>query len=52
MIFKCKKTGNTVEFKAEHDVEAMKQHPDYEVVTKLESKKNKKKKSFFSSKED
>lgn len=50
MIFKCKKTGNTVEFKAEHDVEAMKNHPDYEVVT--ESKTTKKKKSFFSSEEE
>lgn len=50
MIFKCKKTGNTVEFTAEHDVEAMKQHPDYEVVT--ESKTTKKKKSFFSSEEE
>ena len=50
MIFKCKKTGNTVEFIAEHDVEAMKQHPDYEVVT--ESKTTKKKKSFFSSEEE
>lgn len=52
MIFKCKKTGNTVEFKAEHDVEAMKNHPDYEVVTESKPKESKKKKSFFSSEED
>ena len=48
MIFKCKKTGNTVEFTAEHDVVAMKQHPDYEVV-EGHKKETKKKKSFFSS---
>ena len=50
MIFKCKKTGNTVEFKAEHDVEAMKNHPDYEVVE--EKKVSKKKSSWLDKEED
>jgi hypothetical protein len=47
MIFKCKKTGNTVEFIAEHDVEAMKQHPDYEVVSESKTKTTSKKKSSW-----
>lgn len=32
MIFRCKVSGNTVEFTAEHDVKAMLKHPQYEVV--------------------
>lgn len=32
MIFKCKVSGNTVEFTAEHDIKAMLKHPQYEVV--------------------
>ena len=32
MIFKCKVSGNTVEFKADHDIKAMLKHPQYEVV--------------------
>ncbi len=32
MIFKCKLSGQTVEFTAEHDVQAMLTHPQYEVV--------------------
>lgn len=31
-VFKCKASGNTVEFKQEHDVEQMRKHPDYEEV--------------------
>ena len=31
-IFKCKQTGNTVEFDTEHDVKAMRAHPDYDEV--------------------
>lgn len=32
MIFKCKVSGNTVEFTQEHDIKAMLKHPQYEVV--------------------
>ena len=32
MIFRCKVSGNTVEFTAQHDIEAMLQHHQYEVV--------------------
>jgi hypothetical protein len=31
-LFKCKQTGNTVEFDLEHDIDAMRTHPDYEEV--------------------
>jgi len=35
--FKCNKTGNTVTFKAEYDIETMRQHPEYtEVETTVE----------------
>lgn len=32
MKFKCKHTGNVVEFKEDHDIQAMLDHPEYEVV--------------------
>ena len=32
MKFKCKISGEVVEFEAEHDVLAMQTHPGYEVV--------------------
>ena len=32
MIFKCIATGNTVEFTAAHDIEAMLKHHQYVVV--------------------
>jgi hypothetical protein len=32
MIFKCLATGNTVEFTAAHDIEAMLKHHQYAVV--------------------
>lgn len=32
MIFRCKVSGNTVEFTAQHDIEAMLHHHQYEVV--------------------
>lgn len=32
MIFRCKVSGNTVEFTQEHDIRDMLQHPQYEVV--------------------
>jgi hypothetical protein len=32
MIFKCLATGNTVEFTAAHDIEAMLKHHQYVVV--------------------
>jgi hypothetical protein len=31
-FFKCKQTGNVTEFIHEHDIVAMKTHPDYEEV--------------------
>ena len=31
-LFKCMQTGNTVEFDLDHDIVAMRQHPDYEEV--------------------
>jgi hypothetical protein len=33
MIFKCIATGNTVEFTAAHDIEAMLKHHQYVVVS-------------------
>ena len=52
--FKCNISGNTVEFVADHDVKAMREHPGYTEVTvpvKEEKKEVKSKKSFFN-KED
>jgi hypothetical protein len=31
-LFKCIQTGNTVEFDLDHDIQTMRQHPDYEEV--------------------
>jgi hypothetical protein len=31
--FKCNKTGNTVTFKSQYDIESMRQHPEYTEVT-------------------
>lgn len=28
-LFKCNQTGNTVEFDLDHDIDAMRTHPDY-----------------------
>jgi hypothetical protein len=42
--FKCKHTGNEVEFTQEYDIEEMRRHPEYEEVTeevKTETKKQK-----------
>lgn len=39
MIFKCLVSGNTVEFKEQHDIEAMLTHPQYEVVEDEETTK-------------
>ena len=30
--FRCKQTGNTVDFDLDHDIVAMRSHPDYEEV--------------------
>ena len=30
--FKCRKTGNTVTFKSQYDIESMRQHPEYSEV--------------------
>lgn len=29
VTFKCNKTGNTVTFKSQYDIESMRQHPEY-----------------------
>ncbi len=41
MKFKCKQTGCEYEFLAEHDIEAMLTHPQYEVVEPKEEVKEK-----------
>ena len=38
-LFKCKSTGNTVEFDLEWDVVQMRAHPDYDEVIVEEEKK-------------
>ena len=35
-IFKCKVSGNTVEFKEQHDIDQMRKHPEYEEVVVVE----------------
>jgi hypothetical protein len=32
VTFKCNKTGNTVAFSAEYDIETMRKHPEYSEV--------------------
>lgn len=32
MKFRCKETGNVVEFTSEHDIKTMQEHPQYEEV--------------------
>jgi hypothetical protein len=32
VTFKCNKTGNTVKFSSEYDIESMRQHPEYTEV--------------------
>lgn len=32
VTFKCIKTGNTVTFKSQYDIESMRQHPEYTEV--------------------
>jgi hypothetical protein len=35
--FKCNKTGNTVTFKSQYDIESMREHPEYiEVFPEVE----------------
>jgi len=31
-LFKCKRSGTVVEFTAQHDIDEMKRHPEYQVV--------------------
>jgi hypothetical protein len=33
VTFKCNKTGNTVTFKSQYDIESMREHPEYTEVT-------------------
>ena len=40
--FKCKTTGNIVEFTAEHDIAAMKKHQEYEEVVETVQEEPKK----------
>jgi hypothetical protein len=32
VTFKCNKTGSTVEFSSEYDIQSMRQHPEYTEV--------------------
>jgi len=32
VTFKCNKTGNTVTFKSQYDIESMREHPEYTEV--------------------
>lgn len=32
VTFKCNKTGNTVKFSSEYDIETMRKHPEYSEV--------------------
>lgn len=50
MKFKCKQSGNIIEFTAEHDIESMKNDSNYEVVT--DHKKETKKKSSWLDKDE
>jgi len=38
VTFKCNKTGHTVEFSSEYDIESMRQHPEYTEVVFSEEK--------------
>jgi hypothetical protein len=35
--FKCIKTGNTVTFKSQYDIESMREHPEYTEVEEVDS---------------
>ena len=50
-FFKCKQTGNVTEFTLEHDIAAMKTHPDYEEVQEEVKPAVKTKKTVASSEE-
>lgn len=39
--FKCNKTGNTVTFKNQYDIDAMREHPEYTEVEVLTSQEQK-----------
>ena len=41
--FRCNYTGNVFEFKLEHDVKTMREHPDYTEIKEEEIKKPSKK---------
>ena len=41
-LFKCNQTGNTVEFDLDHDIVAMRSHPDYsEVIVEVKEEETK-----------
>jgi hypothetical protein len=31
-LFKCKRSGTVIQFSAQHDIDEMKRHPEYEYV--------------------
>ena len=37
VTFKCNKTGNTVTFKSQYDIESMREHPEYTEVLEDDS---------------
>jgi hypothetical protein len=37
VTFKCNKTGNTVTFKSQYDIESMREHPEYTEVEEGDS---------------
>jgi hypothetical protein len=39
VTFKCNKTGNTVTFKSQYDIESMREHPEYTEVEQQEEVK-------------
>ena len=49
--FRCKQTGNTVDFDLDHDITAMRSHPDYEeVVAEIKQEEKPVKKTAVKSK--
>jgi uncharacterized lipoprotein NlpE involved in copper resistance len=38
VTFKCNRSGQTVTFEMKHDIESMRQHPEYSEVVFLEEK--------------
>ena len=48
--FRCTQTGNTVDFDLDHDIVAMRSHPDYEEVVEVKQEEKPVKKTAAKSK--